>query len=428
MNASRLLTEAEMQAERIVAFVRLGIPVIGGGIFYVAIIRSPLASESRLSAELPFIVAYFAGYFAIGLVSLVLADPRRFRAWMPWAFTTCDLGFWFALLATSVDNLGLPASQIVLAPPILLAPTVLALAALRYNTWLQVYATALVVAALVAASLLAPTSPADAVSGANGLDLLFQTRTNIIRLSMLALAAGALIVTVSRARALLHRAAAETVRRVNLTRYLPAQLADRMAATGEDATRVGRLQDAAVLFVDIRDFTARAEGMEPEALSRFLAGFRHVVTRAAEGCGGVVDKFVGDSAMVVFGVPEPGPRDAANALNGARAILAAVDSWNDARKAAGDDAARIGIGVHCGRVFCGAIGDESRLEFTVLGDTVNVAARLQELTKRTGYPLVVSDTLLRSADIDPRLESDWVALPDTTVRGRLGDVRLYGSA
>ena len=142
--------------------------------------------------------------------------------------------------------------------------------------------------------------------------------------------------------------------------------------------------------------------------------------------GGVVDKFIGDSAMVVFGVPEPGPRDAANALDGARAKLAGVVSWNGERGATGDDAVRIGVGVHWGRVFRGAVGDTSRLEFTMLGDTVNVAARLEEATKRAGFPLVVSDALLMAAGLDPTAEDGWVALPDTAIRGRDGDVRHYG--
>ena len=191
---------------------------------------------------------------------------------------------------------------------------------------------------------------------------------------------------------------------------------------------MGRQQDAAVLFVDIRDFTARAEQMEPEAISRFLAEFRRVVTHAVEERGGVVDKFVGDSAMVVFGVPEAGVHDAANALDGARAILNAVASWNDERAATGDDAVRIGVGVHWGQVFCGAVGDASRLEFTVLGDTVNVAARLEEATKRADLPLVVSEELLTAAGVDPAAQDGWVELPDTTIRGRHGDVRHYGKS
>ena len=426
MDANELLAEAEMRAERIVAFVRLAIPMLGGMLTYATVIRSPIASESRVAEQVPFVIAFYVGYFAVGLISLALARPERFRGWMPWAFTTCDLGFWFALLAASVGNFGLLSNQIVLSPAIWVAPFVLILAALHYNTWLQAYATAFVVTSLLALAIFTPSNAGSAVSARGELDFLFQTNANVLRLGILVLVGLALIVTVARARGLLNRAVAETVRRANLTRYLPPQLVGRMAETSEETMRTGRQQDAAVLFVDIRDFTARAEGMEPVALSHFLADFRRVVTRAVDEWGGVVDKFVGDSAMIVFGVPEPSMRDASNALNAGRAILDAVASWNNERGAVGDDGVRIGVGVHWGRVFCGAVGDASRLEFTVLGDTVNVAARLEEATKKASLPLVVSEALLTAAGVDPIAEAGWIALPDTAIRGRDGDVRHYG--
>ena len=423
MDASELLAESEMQTERAIAFVRFAFPVVAVVTATFALERT--AASSTFAQQYPVIVAGSAVYFAIGLVSLLVSQPGRFRNWMPWVFSTCDIAFYFALLAGSVSNFGLPWNAIMATPPIWFTPFILALAALRYNPWLQAYTTICVVLVLVAVGIIAQSGSADAVSTSPDLRFLLGVPAHTGRGGMLFLAALALIVATVRARGLLNRAITETIQRANLTRYLPPQLADRMAETGVEAMRTGRQQNAAVLFVDIRDFTARAEGMEPEMLSRFLGEFRRVVTRAVEERGGVVDKFVGDSAMVVFGVPEPGSRDAANAVDGARAILNAVASWNDERAATGDDTVRIGIGVHWGQVFCGAVGDASRLEFTVLGDTVNVAARLEEATKRANLPLVVSEELLTAAGV---ARDGWVELPDTTIRGRYGDVRHYGSS
>lgn len=427
MDAKTLLTEAEMRAERIVALVRLAVSVLGGLLFYAAVLRTPLGSQTRLAAQIPFVLVFFAGYFAVGLMSFGLARPERFRAWMPWAFTTCDLGFWFVNLAAVVDNVGLPSNQIFLSPPIWIAPFVLALAALHYNTWLQVYATAFVVLSLITIVFVAPWGPAGAARLEGDLNFLLDPRANALRLSVLVFAGVVLIVAVVGARGLLNRAIAETVRRANLTRYLPPQLADRMADAGEDALRAGREQDAAILFVDIRGFTARAEGMDPKSLNRFLAAFRHVITKTADRWDGVVDKFVGDSAMVVFGVPEPGLHDAAKALACAGAILDALGAWNAERGATGDDAVRVGIGVHWGPVFCGAVGNTDRLEFTVLGDTVNVASRLEAETKRAGYPLIASAALLAAAGVDPS-DGVWVEIPETAIRGHQGNVRHYGKA
>ncbi len=425
MGASELLTEAEMRAERAIAFLRFAYLFVAAVVIF-ATVQS--GASSALRTQFPIIMASYVAYFVVGLFSLLAARPGRFQIWMPWAFNTCDLAIWFAVLATAVSNLGLPWYGIVVIPVIWYAPMLLSLAALRYNPWLQAYTTVFVTIALVVAAIIAQSGSANAIRTSPELNFLLEIPSHIGRGVMFLLAALALIVVAVRARRLLNRAITETVQRANLTRYLPPQLAERMAETGVEEMRMGRQQDAAVLFVDIRDFTARAERMEPEVLSHFLAEFRRVVTHAVEERGGVVDKFVGDSAMVVFGVPEPDSHDAANALDGARAILDAVVSWNAEREATGDDAVRIGVGLHWGQVFCGAVGDASRLEFTVLGDTVNVAARLEEATKRAELPLIVSDALLSAAGVDPDTRDDWIELPDTTIRGRYGNVRHYGNS
>jgi adenylate cyclase len=104
--------------------------------------------------------------------------------------------------------------------------------------------------------------------------------------------------------------------------------------------------------------------------------------------------------------------------------VSGVADWNKTRSANGELPIRVGIGAHWGPVFSGAIGDDTRLEFTVLGDTVNVAARLEEEAKRAGIPLIVSEDLLTASGVDPA--RDWIALPAAPLRGRHGVVRLYG--
>ena len=129
--------------------------------------------------------------------------------------------------------------------------------------------------------------------------------------------------------------------------------------------------------------------------------------------------------MLVFGVPEPGPADARNALGCAHALLAGIAEWNRARQTTGEDRIEIGIGVHWGEVFCGAIGDETRLEFTVLGDTVNVASRLEQEAKAASLRLIVSHDLLDAAD-EPAPETRWIALQPHLLRGRHRPIRLFG--
>ena len=259
------------------------------------------------------------------------------------------------------------------------------------------------------------------------LNLFFALPPNIMRLAMLVLAAAVLVVASVRARSLLTRAVTETRNRVNLTRYLPRQVATRLAEGGLEELRRGRRQHVAVLFVDIRGFTGRSESMPPDRLGQFITEFRSRVARAVEHCGGTIDKFIGDAAMVVFGLVDTAQQPAADAVACAERILEEIAHWNEEDGRRGEDKVRVSIGVHWGEAFCGAIGDDSRLEYTVLGDTVNVAARLQELAKHSGYVILASGDALAAAGAAAS-GGDWDALEAAPLRGRSGAVSVFGLA
>ena len=113
--------------------------------------------------------------------------------------------------------------------------------------------------------------------------------------------------------------------------------------------------------------------------------------------GGTLDKFLGDGFMATFGTPHPRPDDAERALACARDMAAAIAAWNRERGSAGEPPVRAGIGLHFGPVVLGDIGDERRLEFPVIGDTVNVASRLEEMTRELGVDVVASDEIIAQA-------------------------------
>jgi adenylate cyclase len=417
--AQRLLAEAELRAERTAAGLRLIVAVLlGAAAFLVAI---PMLEASVVPTRHLII----PGYFALGLLALGAARPRVFKPWMPWAFTTLDVAFVVGSTALGLANLALPLNYAMSMPMVWLAPLVLAFAAMRVNHYLQAYVALLLVAGLTLTVGLDQTWQASVAPPAASLDLLFAGPPNIMRVVMVMLTGLVLVIAAARSRAILLRAIDETTRRATLTRYLPPRIAEWLAETSIDEVRRGRRQRVAVLFADIRGFTERAETMDPGALGRFVAEFRRRVSRAADVHGGVIDKFVGDSAMVVFGVPHPAPTDARSALRCAQAILAEVAEWNRVRQATGEDRVEIGIGVHWGEVFCGAIGDEARLEFTVLGDTVNVASRLEQEAKAASLRLIVSQDLLDAAD-EPAPEAQWIALQAHPLRGRHRPIQLFG--
>jgi adenylate cyclase len=172
------------------------------------------------------------------------------------------------------------------------------------------------------------------------------------------------------------------------------------------------------MFIDIRGFTELARKMDPEALGRFLTEFRSVVTDVIFEHGGMVDKFIGDAVLAVFGALEPAPDDAERAILGGLNILDAVAAWSAASSGAGGRSVRIGIGAHYGEVFVGAVGDEKMLEFTVLGDTVNLAERLERTTRVIDGVFVISRDMLDAAGRAGGSYA-WAPVSEQSLSGRL---------
>lgn len=144
------------------------------------------------------------------------------------------------------------------------------------------------------------------------------------------------------------------------------------------------------MFIDVCGFTDIARDMAPEAASRLLAEFRGVLTGVISDHGGMLDKFIGDAVLAVFGAFQGEADDAKRAIDCGIRALDAVGSWSASRQTKGDPEVRIGIGAHHVEVFVGAVGDSRMLEFTVLGDAVNVAERLERLTRTVGAVFAVS--------------------------------------
>ena len=121
---------------------------------------------------------------------------------------------------------------------------------------------------------------------------------------------------------------------------------------------------------------------------------------------GTLDKFIGDGMMATFGTPDPGPHDATNALGCLRAIVEEFDVWNTRRILKGKEALRIALGLHYGPVVVGNIGTDRRLEFGVLGDTVNVASRIETLTRELGVVAAISGQVADAVMDEARRRED----------------------
>lgn len=199
-----------------------------------------------------------------------------------------------------------------------------------------------------------------------------------------------------RSNQLLMRQASIAAERANLSRYFPSSLVDVLAQTDRDIGAV-RTQNVAVLFTDIVGFTEFAEQHSPDEVMDLLRHYHAFVERSIFQNGGTLDKYLGDGVMATFGTPETRPGDAANALKAATQLIEETEAFNQDLEAKGIAPIQVSIGVHFGPVILGDIGPSRRLEFAVVGDTVNVASRLEASTRELGCRCVVSEELMKQA-------------------------------
>ncbi len=206
---------------------------------------------------------------------------------------------------------------------------------------------------------------------------------------MFVLVAGALAAFVWRVRKLAYDSVAAERARTNLARFFSPNIVAELS-NHDEPLRSGRQQSIAIMFADIVGFTQLAEGRSPDEVLDLLRDVHGIAARQVFAHRGTLDKYLGDGVMATFGTPETAGDDADRALACARAILTDLDALNARR---GGAPIRLGIGLHYGEVVLGDIGSTERLEYTVIGDTVNVASRLERLTREIGEALVVSDAL-----------------------------------
>lgn len=179
-------------------------------------------------------------------------------------------------------------------------------------------------------------------------------------------------------------------------RYLSPEIVEQIAADPSRLRLGGETRETTVLFSDVRDFTARAEALDAEGVVRFLNALHTPLTAAVLAQGGTIDKYIGDGLMAFWNAPLDAPDHADRACAAALAMEQAVRELDArmAREAAAAGAVhtpvRIGVGLNTGLAFVGNMGSEQRLEYSMVGDTVNIAARLESGTKALGAPILVS--------------------------------------
>lgn len=333
---------------------------------------------------------------------------RYFSAFVETSFPTIEL-----LVAASYID---PVATLSM-PPVFIYPLFIVLSALRLNFRLSVFTGAVAAFEYTLVALLFVGR------GGQGLNpLLMSAPLHVLKgLALLALGVVTGMVALQIKRRMLDsfRLAGERERVVNtFGQHVSPAVVDKLLERGAGLRSEKR--NVCVMFLDIRDFTAFAEHRHPEEVVEYLESLFGFMIEIVGRHHGIINKFLGDGFMAVFGAPLSEGRDCANAVEAAREILARVE----AEVTNGNVLpTRVGIGLHAGEAVTGSIGSSLRREYTVIGDVVNLAARIEQLNKQIGSQLLISEVVwegAREAGLNGATPMGHVP-----VKGREAPTRIY---
>ena len=413
--------------------------------FSRALVAEILASERLrvrvLAATLTAVLAAILIMFGLAGETIRTFSHGKFHAWIPTAVFApfiaydCFLSFLLsrfmasgrqppvfarfvnAAVETSLPTVAVVASNYVISPlvafgawPSLFYFIYIVAATLRLDFALPMFTGAVAAAGYLAAAfaiLPLSTSATDPLNAP-----IYHIGKAIVMLS-----AGVVAGMVAlRLRGTFRRVVEESSARERVTslfgQHVSPAVVDRLLARPVEPA--GEVRTVCVMFLDIRDFTANARTRPPAQVIAFLNDAFAAMIEAIDRHHGIINKFLGDGFMAVFGAPLDDPQAAGHAVAAARDILGEIDRRG---LAAGDWPLRVGIGLHCGQAVTGNVGSPRRKEFTIVGDVVNLASRLEQLNKEHGSRLLVSDAVI--AALGPA---------ETAGAIRLGAVALKGYA
>ena len=359
------------------------------------------------------------GYGVATLLALGLALAQRGPSWTATVFVVVDATLVVALFHEHLFAPSKTVGHSLTAPTLAIGFLLLTHVALRLKPWLVLLFSGLVVAGWL--SLLAVTVVEHSWEGT------LLTRDWSAPLAEAALAAAfgfaafVCYLLIEDHNVLLRGAVSNEKRRRNLARFFSPGVLSELQTRGTSLNLSRRR--AAVMFVDLRSFTSLSEALPPEDVAELLAEYRQLVTQTVFAFSGTVDKFIGDGVMAVFGQPHSAPDDTVRALQCALQLKTSLARWKEVRLRDGKPALDAGIGLHVGSVLGGVLQSGSHDEFTVIGDAVNVAERLERLSTTLGATIVVSEAVILEAP-SSRDGARWIWKEAAELDGRSGRLRI----
>ena len=405
-------------SEVLVGWIQLGV-VITFAILYT--VAPKTFGEDADFAPVPWVLSI---YLTFTVIRLILAHTRRLPDWLLYLSVFLDFSLLFGLIWTFHIQYGQPPSFYLKAPTLLYVFIFIALRALRFEA--RFVATAGAVAAVGWLLMMLYVVTHDPQQSMITRDYVQYMTSNSILLGaefdkVISILMVTLILTVAlyRTRELLVQSVVERTAARDLSRFVPTEIAQQMKTADQEMTAgEGEVRQTTVLFADVEGFTTFSEDMSPTDLISTLNEFCTAVAEPIERFGGVINQFQGDAILASFNLPKANDAHATNAV---RAALAIQDILQN-RTFGNSIVLKSRIGINTGDVVGGLVGTVDRWSYTVLGDTVNLAARLEQLNKQYGTYILVSESTYRLVDSD---HFQFEKISEVRARGRRTDTIVY---
>ncbi len=378
------IREQQDASERLIGWIQLSVVLTFATLY--AISPKTFAATSVPFQPVPWALGIYLG---LTVIRLVWSHLARLPGWVLALSVVIDIALLMVLIWSFHIQYGQPASFYLKAPTLLYVFIFIALRALRFEVWYVALTGAVAGTGWLALVLYAVTvDPFDTMITRDYVHYLTSNSVllgaefdKVISISVVTII---LAVALARARRLLQRSVVEQAAVRDLSRFFAPEIAEKIkGAEHRIGAGQGEAREAAILNVDVRGFTMLAETMAPSDLIQLLAEYESRMVPEIHRHGGSIDKFMGDGILATFGAVVASDTYAADGLRAIADVMATAEAWSAERRADGLEALSIGAALTTGRVVFGAVGDETRLEYTVIGDAVNLSAKLEKHNKVT---------------------------------------------